>query len=444
MIRAVAAFLSDVLKLSVSDRILVALSGGVDSVALVHVLHRLSFRIGIAHVNYGLRGEESDADERLSAKLAQQLDVPFFVTRFDTKSLAAKEGKSVQELARDLRYHWLEELRLKEGYDWLATAHHRNDAIETALFHFGRGTGIRGLRGIPAQNQRIIRPFIGQFRSDILHFARREQLQWREDASNALSLYQRNYLRNEVMPKLEGLHGGFEKGAAQTLDHVRAAVQWYDWAIAYWKERVMRASGELWMLDKDLLRTAPDPGGLLWEILHPLGFSATQVKDILDEDTRIGAVFLTPTHRLVQDRTCWVLGERPTIPTEVYSLLADQAQLLLPWGQLHCIRLAEPPRFFEKDPQVAFLALEAEDFPLQVRNWQPGDLFQPFGMRGKHQKVQDFLTHRKLSLPEKEQVRVLVTARGQICWIMGYRTDERFRVSPDSRQVWRIEIKISL
>jgi tRNA(Ile)-lysidine synthase len=441
MVPEVAAMLSDELKLSASDRILVALSGGLDSVTLGYVLLRLGYAIGLAHVNYGLRGADSDADEAFAAHLAVQWGLPFFVTRFDTKNKAAAEGRSVQELARELRYTWLEEIRAKEGFDWIATAHHRNDAIETALFHFARGTGIHGLRGIPVRNQCIIRPLIRLFRSDILDFARRTGLSWREDASNESSLYQRNYLRNEVIPKLEGLHGGFTGGAGRTIDLMRSAGLWYDWAIEHWKKQVCSREDEVLRLDKQLVHAAPDPGTLLWEILHPLGFSAAQLSDILDPSTRTGAVFEGKGQRLVNDRDYWLLRPWPEAEMGDYSLELGQEELVLPDVRIRCFPEGGIPAVFPDDPGIVYLALDQNDFPLRIRKWRAGDLFQPFGMGGKHQKIQDLLSNRKMSLPEKEKIWVLATADGRICWVVGLRTDERFRVKPDSRQVWRLEIK---
>lgn len=443
MLHEVEAFLQEGLGLPPQASILVAVSGGVDSVVLSVLLAQLPYKVALAHVNFQLRGADSDADADFVAALARKLKLPFFVTRFETLDYANRKGQSVQEAARDLRYEWLEHIRSQNGYSYIATAHHQNDSIETAIFHFARGTGIHGLTGIPLKNGLIIRPLIRRFRSEILAYAEKEQLKWREDASNAGTKYQRNFIRHQVVPTLEALHGGFEKGAATTLAHLRAAAQWYDWAILHWKEKVMEAEGELRRIDLEHLSQAPDPPTLLWEMLRLWGFSSGQVSDMLHPHTHTGAAFSSATHRVVKDRMQLLLYPETSKEGLNLSINIADREVLLPSGKLLLSPSHAPPATFSVDLNMAWLSLTTEDFPLTLRYWQPGDQFQPFGMKGKRQKLQDFLTNRKLSLPEKEKVMVLLTVKNNICWVPGHRIDHRFRIRPACKEAWRLELKIS-
>lgn len=444
MLQEIEAFLAEVLKIPRKASVLVAVSGGLDSVVLTHTLASLPYRIALAHVNYHLRGEASEGDELFVRKLADSLDLPFFSVSFDARKEADAQGKSIQLLARELRYEWLEELRTELGFDFIATAHHQNDAIETALFHFARGTGIHGLRGIPVRNGHIIRPLLRLFRSEIQEYAEKQGLSWREDASNATTVYQRNFIRHRVIPQLKALHGSFEKGAAKTLANIGAAESFYNWAIAHWKGQVLSTDGSLSKINLHALLESPEPATLLWEILQPLGFSVGQVEDMLSPKTNSGAVFYGSAHRLVRDRDClWLTSNEKRANVEVTVLEKDTA-IVFPEGEILLKAMDEVPESFDNKPEIAWLDLKPADFPLTLRHWQAGDNFQPLGMHGKHQKLQDFLTNLKLSIPEKERVWVLADAKNRICWIVGFRIDHRFRIKAQSAGCYKLELKISL
>lgn len=443
MLHEVEGFLTEDLKIPREASILVAISGGVDSVVLSHLLSELPYRIALAHANFHLRAEASDLDELFVRKLADKLQVPFFSVGFDTLTLAADQGKSIQVLARELRYEWLEELCTKQEYDFIATAHHQNDAIETALFHFARGTGIRGLKSIPVRNGRIIRPLLHFFRSDIQNYAKTHGLSWREDASNAKTTYQRNFIRHRVIPQLEALHGGFEKGAAQTLANIGTAASFYAWAVRYWKERVVSIEEAHVKIQVPILKESPEAATLLWEIIYPYGFVRGQVVDILSPRTNTGALFYSATHRLVKDRDClWLSPIEKNDPFEP-SIAVTEGRIVFPEGEIQLSPVEEIPGTFGNKPEIVFLDLQPADFPLTLRPWKPGDAFQPLGMQGKHQKLQDFLTNLKLGIPEKERVWVLADAKNRICWVVGLRIDHRFRIKAQSKHCHKLELKIS-
>lgn len=424
-----------------SKKTIIAVSGGMDSVLLCHLFKAEGLVFAIAHCNFKLRGDASDQDEVFVGNLAKQLDVPFFSTAFDTERIAKEEKQSIQLVARDLRYDWLENVREKKEYDFVATAHHANDSIETVLFNFTKGCGLRGLHGILPLNGNLIRPLLFASKKDISDFVQKEKITFREDVSNASDKYSRNHIRHNVIPALEKINPSFDQTASQTIKRLQEAEALYDWALAKIKKEILEQKDNELFINKNKLLSFPAPISVLYEIIAPFGFNtsqATQIKEGLEHHS--GACFYANDYRLLVDRNHLIISPKAAeVDTEV---LVQEDDLFVGTDveEFYISVSNNVPDHFPKDTTIAFLDFNQLRFPLKLRRWQEGDSFCPLGMAGKKQKLKDFFINNKLSILEKERVWVLESA-GEICWIAGYRVDERFKVNPNTRQCYMISIQ---
>jgi len=426
-----------------NERGLLALSGGLDSMVLGHLLLKSGKSFGVAHCNFNLRGEASDGDEAFVQAFAQQYQIPFYRTSFATEEYAQKHGFSTQLAARNLRYEWLEGLRKEEGFDYLMTAHHLNDSVETLLFNLTKGTGIRGLHGIPLQNQSIIRPLLFASRAAILQFSEVEKIGFREDASNQSTKYHRNLIRKEVVPVLKKINPALEQTFATNIQRFKEIEWLYEYALANLQKEMVVIQGEEWTIDLKKLALLPACNSILYEWLRPFHFHPDQIQQVFATGlTQSGRLFSSESHQLLVDRDQLLL--RPIIKDQKdhYSIEQGEQLLSLPEGSLQFDLLSQKPDSFSKDSHFAYFDNAQMDFPLTLRRWKAGDTFQPFGMQGHHQKLQDFFNNAKLSRFEKEKVWLLESG-GKICWIVGYRTDERFRVVATTERVLRVRFGIN-
>jgi tRNA(Ile)-lysidine synthase len=422
-----------------NDRILLAVSGGIDSVVMSELFH-LAAKGGhggsfaIAHANFGLRAEESDADELFVKKLAKKYKMPFYSENFDTQAYADQHTISIQMAARLLRYRWFDELLLREGYDYLATAHHQNDTLETVLLNLTRGTGIAGLHGIRPKSGRIIRPISFASKETIYDFVVEKQLIWREDSSNESNKYQRNLIRNEVVPLLKQINPNLAQTIGQTVEKVQAVENVFEEEMERLRKEWTRTEGNTHFLDFRPLQSVSEPLIRLYELLRPFQFSYAQAAEILEAlDKEPGKTFLTPTHTLVKDRTELVIVPQSLSDYTSATLEAGQTQFENEHLKLSLQTI--PRKGFKIPPsdKVACLDAASLQFPLKLRKWKEGDWFCPLGMNQK-KKLSDFLIDEKVPLNLKAQVWVL-TSNGSIAWIIGYRIDNRFKVSDRTEQV---------
>ena len=424
-------------KLIPSDgRVLVAVSGGVDSVVLCHLFKQLSIPFGIGHCNFQLRGAASDEDALFVTQLAEQLAVPYFSTAFDTTKIAAQEKQSIQLVARRLRYDWFAKILKEENYQSVATAHHLNDSIETFLYNFSKGTGLRGLTGVPVQNKGIIRPLLFASKDQILDYAQKHQLAYREDSSNAEDKYARNKIRHHVVPILKQLNPSLEQTSLQTFQNLHEAVHLYDFALQHLLAELLEESAEETRLFWPKLLSFPMANSLLYECLKPFGFHPDQIKQILDEvANKTGALFYSASHQLLVDRQYLIVRPKEgTIEEERIIFEQGKASLHLGDSVLEAKWGLEYDGTIHKAIDRAQLDVNRLSFPLKLRHWKPGDYFCPIGMNGKRQKLQDFFSNQKLNRFEKEKVWILETEAGEICWLVGYRIDERFKMTSDTKE----------
>lgn len=419
----------------VEKRGLLAVSGGVDSVVLAELAHRAGLRFGIAHVNFGLRGAESDEDEGFVQHLAETHGVPFFSKKVDPLGFAETHDLSVQLAARKLRYAWFEELLNDEGFDYLATAHHRDDALETLLLNLVRGAGLAGLAGIPERFRRIVRPMLASSREEIERFARTEHLAWREDRSNATDDYPRNFVRHRIVPLLRELNPNLTETCAQTLDQLAAARRLLEQQAGTLKQAAWRTQGDVGFLQLEPVRQHAEPVLLLHELLRPFGFRYRQTEDVWAvRDGQPGKTFHSPTHTLTKDRTALVVTPRRVGGGGVFLVESSVGEVVTPDLILRFTILKDPN--FKTNAFAVTFDFDRLTFPLTLRPWRPGDWFYPLGMGGHRKKVSDLLVELKIPRPLKSRVYVLESA-GAIAWVVGHRLDERFRVTEATGRVWR-------
>ncbi len=430
-----------------TDRILVAVSGGIDSIVLCFLLKQLGANFAIAHCNFQLRGEASDLDAVFVKGLAKELNVSHFATSFDTQKLADDESTSIQIMARELRYDWLEDIRQAMNFDTIATAHHTNDSIETALYNLAKGSGIRGVRGILPKHDFIIHPLLFADKDMILEYANKHEIAYREDASNATDKYMRNKIRHQIIPVLKEINPSLEKTSRQTFNHLRDVETIYLWAINGIRQQIMRRNEQTSTLDFKLLEYYPAKETILYELLRPFGFNSSQVMQLLNGG-KSGSQFISSSHRLIIDHEQYVvqpLNDHQADGQSEYLIEYDQEEIHLPKGKLHLTHLDERPTQFPMATNVVCMDLAKLVFPLKLRRWKNGDQFQPFGMNGQHKKVQDYFSDKKLSILEKERTWLL-ESNGVICWIVDHRLDERFKVDDTTTRVlvikWTAEIGV--
>jgi tRNA(Ile)-lysidine synthase len=420
-----------------ADRLLLAVSGGLDSMVLAELCLAAGYRIGLAHCNFKLRAEESDEDQAFVEKFAEHHSIPFFTTSFETTTLAAAQGKSIQVMARELRYHWLEEVRQQQDYDWILTAHHLNDAIETILYNFTKGCGLKGLQGIPKKNGFVIRPLLFARREELVSFAEAGAVTWREDSSNTSDKYARNRIRHQVIPVLKALNPSFETTVAGNIQRLQEADYLYRWAIeALLAQHTEDRPYGMAIHFVPLLRN-PAKSTIFYEALRPYGFNGDQVRQALSvlgqyPNHMSGAKFFSKTYQFVIDRTHLIIEPQQNLQDLTYQLSLKGSALQLTDGVMHMEREEGQPAIFYQNNFTVCLDLPAEALPLTVRHWKAGDAFHPLGMKGKTQKLQDFFTHQKLNRLEKDRIWVVEAATGEIVWIVGLRIDHYYRVTPQT------------
>ena len=407
-------------------KLLLAVSGGVDSMVLLDLFYKLRFDICIVHCNFQLRGKESDADEMLVRKICQDSYIPYFIESFDTLEFAKENKLSIQLAARKLRYDWFQEL-LSLGYDYVLTAHHLDDNVETFLINFTRGTGLEGLTGIPAQNGNIIRPLLPFSREEIENYALENKIQWREDSSNASDKYFRNKLRHNIVPTLKELNTGFLDSFQNTLHHLHQAESLVNDASKLVYEKVVEVKENQLEIHLKSLLEFQNYKAYLYQWLKEYGFSAwNDIYDLVEAQS--GKQVFSETHILLKDREKLILSERKEInKSEVFIIESIESKVNIPLK----LRFCKAVNIFETVSNCIFVDESKIKFPLTIRKWQEGDYFYPSGMNGK-KKLSKYFKDEKYSLLDKEN-QWLLCSEDQIVWVIGKRADNRF-ISKETTQ----------
>ncbi|KAA5546633.1 tRNA lysidine(34) synthetase TilS [Adhaeribacter rhizoryzae] len=440
MINKVLAYAEQHALFTLTDKIIATVSGGIDSVVLCDILYKLKISFCVAHANFGLRAEESDADEIFVKKLAKKYNVPFYSEQFNTLEFAQQEKISTQMAARTLRYNWFEQLRQQLGYNYVATAHHQNDAAETILLNLTKGTGIAGLHGIAAKKAYLIRPLLCLTKDDIYEYVTENQLIWREDSSNESTKYQRNLIRHEVIPVLKNINPSLETTLNQTVEKIQGAEQIYLAYINEIKTKALRQEAGVTYLNLTPLREALALPVVLFELLRDYNFNYENTRAILETFEGIsGKTFQSATHVLVKDRDQLVITSKDlrvygSFEINLADEYFDQNGLKLKIHQLPAENYKIP-----RSRNIAALDLNLLQFPLKIRPWKEGDWFVPLGMNGK-KKLSDFFINEKIPVNLKAKIMVL-TSDKSVVWIIGHRLDNRFKVTDKTEQVLELEVQ---
>jgi len=419
-----------------TDKILLAVSGGMDSMVMADLFIKAGFSIGVAHCNFQLRGEESEADTAFVREYAARHRIPFFLEYFDTKSQAQNSGVSIQQVARTLRYEFFERIATQEGFNYIATAHHADDDLETFLLNFVRGTGIDGLSGMPAVRGKIIRPMLFLSREDIRHYASAHSISWREDSSNTMTDYSRNFLRLQVIPRLLELNPGLGTTFLRTRERMAGARHFAEqYKVSFEQHHVSKVDGRTF-IDKKALHASRYPSVLLWELVKPHGFRFEQCDDIV-RATEFGKWVTSGRMVLLNDRDKFVLQTITSEEADAVVVVPGVCAVLFQ-EEMTGIEVNPESNVFNSPPTEAFLDFNKLVFPLTWRKWRDGDAFQPLGMRGQ-KKVSDFLIDLKIDRLQKERVTVLESA-GTIVWVVGLRIAEPFKITSETTRTIRFRV----
>jgi len=400
----------DIVSHITDKKLILALSGGIDSMVLADLLSQAKADFVVAHCNFHLRGEESDGDEQFVRDYASRNGLTVYVKQFDTETYAKEQGISIEMAARDLRYAWFEELRQQLQYDYIAVAHHADDQLETFFINLLRGAGIRGLKGMQPVNGHILRPLLDVSRAEIRQYAEEHHLEWREDHTNAETLYLRNKIRHELLPVIDSISKEGRGSILKSINHLASENELYRELL---KEKLSTANCQLLTANCQLL----------FEWLRDYGFNSDQVHFIHEalQNSQPGTSFFSPTHRVTIERDGLELTpicQQNETPLELsYEQIPNNDGFVM-----------------DTSAKVAQLDYDKLTFPLQLRKWQAGDRFHPLGMKGS-KLLSDFFVDQKMSTRQKEECYVLVTANNEIVWVVGRRVDDRFKVTDKTKTI---------
>ena len=409
------------------DKLIIGVSGGADSVAMLHVLLTLGYDCEVAHCNFHLRDAESDRDEKFVEELAQKLNIPFHKTDFDTKTFAKENSVSIEMAARELRYDWFEELRKKCNAQYIVVAHSADDVVETTLMNFTRGTGIDGLRSIEPKNAAVVRPFLEVWRTKIEQYLQENNLPFVEDSTNAEKIHLRNKFRHSVIPLLETINPAFKKSTLRTVSHLKDVAKIYHKTVKKEQKKFIFKRKSGFEISIPELKKRTGYASLLYEFLKVKDFNSAQVEDIVSGlDGESGQQYFSKTHRVLKDRDSLFVclsGLDPQPPAMQFTIIEKPDSLTT---------LSD-----FKDKNTAYLDANKLQFPLEIRRWQEGDYFYPFGMR-KRKKLSNYFIDKKYSLFEKENAWLLLSG-GKIVWLVSERTSEHYKIDEKTKDILKIK-----
>ncbi|MDH8702139.1 tRNA(Ile)-lysidine synthase [Dysgonomonadaceae bacterium PH5-43] len=407
-----------------TTKIIIGLSGGADSVVLLHILNRLGYNCIAAHCNFHLRGEESLRDEELARAFAIELNIPFTKIDFNTIEYSKKNNISIEMAARNLRYEWFEKIKIENNADYIAVAHHSDDNVETFLLNMIRGTGIKGLTGISPKNGHIIRPLLNVSKEDIINYAQSENISYAIDSTNLEDEYTRNKIRLNILPLLRTINPSVSTSILNSIENLTEVDKIYNKEINNIKEFVF--DKEKHTIDIDRLKEAASPEAVLFEILKEYQFDRDTIKNIAKAiDSQSGKEFYSPEHILIKDRNKFFIKKQDvsdaSYPLNLQTEIKDISEVEI-----------------TKDNNIAYFDYDKLKLPLTMRRWQAGDKFVPFGMTG-FQKLSDYFNNNKFNKFEKENTWLLCSGE-DIIWIVGHRTDNRYRLNKTSQRAYIIKL----
>ncbi|WP_439183688.1 tRNA lysidine(34) synthetase TilS [Carboxylicivirga taeanensis] len=422
---------------SMGDKLLVAVSGGADSMALLHILQQGGYQLAAAHCNFQLRGEASDSDEQLVSDFCTANGIRLFKTTFATREHASANKISIEMAARELRYNWFNELLQEHNFSLVVTGHHGNDSIETFFLNLVRGTGVKGLTGISYRNKYVVRPLLAFARKQIEHYCLEHAISWCHDASNDDTRFIRNKIRHEVIPVLESINPSFFETMQANMQHLTDAEYMLEQEVErFIQTDVVNEAGTI-IIPISKLKGYPHYASLLFEVLRPYGFNPVVVGEVLQHlDSSSGKQFFSASNRLIKDRHNLLVMPIEDLGVQHFWVEEGMTTHDLPME----IRIYDKPAdfTFSRNPRLMHFDADLVDLPLLVRRWKQGDVFMPLGMKG-FKKISDFFIDEKYSLKDKEEAWLMVSSEQIVC-VPGKRLDERFKVMKRTKRI--LEIKL--
>ena len=422
-----------------NQTILLAVSGGIDSMILCDLFLKSNFKFAIAHCNFHLRGEESNRDERFVREYAQKNNIKIHVKEFDTYSYMKEKGKSMQVSAREMRYSWFNELLKEEGYSYIATGHHIDDSIETFFMNILRGTGIAGLHGILQKVNLVIHPLLFTGRAEIVNYQKENKLEFVEDSSNATTKYTRNKIRHELIPLVKEIAPNFDKIISKEIERFRETEVVFRSVINDAKTELLEIENQTIKISIEKLKSYVPQKIFMYEILSDFGFNEATINSIEDALLETsGKQFYSETHRLVKDRDYLLIVKNK--PQNLNQYLIEESQtsvyspIILHMEILKDLQYVKIP----KNKEVAMLDYDKLSFPLILRKWKKGDSFFPFGLQGE-KKISEFYKNLKYSILDKEN-QWLLCSENDIIWVVGQRIDDRYKITKSTKTIYKIEL----
>ena len=419
-----------------NTKLFLAVSGGLDSMVLLYLFQQLPYEITVLHCNFQLRGLESFGDQNFIQNYCDQNNIPVFITQFDTEAFAKDYKLSTQVAARELRYNWFYELLETHKFDYILTAHHADDNLETFIINLSRGTGLDGLTGVPEQNDKIIRPLLPFSRDEILKYAQENNIEWREDSSNSSNKYLRNKIRHDLVPILKEINPDFLKVFQKTQSYLQESKEMVEDASIMIYQQVAKEAGDDIHFDLNQLKKLPNYKSYLYQWLNEFGFLAwNDIYDLVGGQS--GKQVFSTEFRLLKNRDTLILSPISEISEkEEFEINENDKEVNFPLK----LKLCNVSHITIDSNKAIFVDAGKIRFPLILRKWKVGDSFQPFGMEGKSKKVSKLFKDEKLSLIEKENIWLLCS-NNQIIWVVGIRQDERFKIENPSNKILKIELQ---
>lgn len=422
-----------------NQTILLAVSGGIDSMILCDLFLKSNFKFAIAHCNFHLRGEESNRDERFVREYAQKNNIKIHVKEFDTYSYMKEKGKSMQVSAREMRYSWFNELLKEEGYSYIATGHHIDDSIETFFMNILRGTGIAGLHGILQKVNLVIHPLLFTGRAEIVNYQKENKLEFVEDSSNATTKYTRNKIRHELIPLVKEIAPNFDKIISKEIERFRETEVVFRSVINDAKTKLLEIENQTIKISIEKLKSYVPQKIFMYEILSDFGFNEATINSIEDALLETsGKQFYSETHRLVKDRDYLLIVKNK--PQNLNQYLIDESQTSVYSPIILHLEVLKDLQYVKilKNKEVAMLDYDKLSFPLILRKWKKGDSFFPYGLKGE-KKISEFYKNLKYSILDKEN-QWLLCSENDIIWVVGQRIDDRYKITKSTKTIFKIEL----
>lgn len=419
---------------------IIAVSGGADSITLLHAFKYLNLKILALHCNFGLRGKESDMDEQFVKRFCDTYGIALSVKKFNTTAYAKEKGISIEMAARELRYNWFEDMKVNKKMDYIVVGHHADDLAETFFINICRGTGIKGLTGIKPVHGDILRPLLSFPRTDILKYIEDHQLGYRTDSTNNSMDYVRNRIRHQVIPVFKDINPGFRETMEENCEILKETEAIFRYGIQQLQQQVTTREEDELLIDIEKTLATPAPYTLLYETLRPLGFNKTQIRDILNtQNATPGKQFIAGKYMLTKGRLYWRLFNREQHPA-IRVVVEQGGEYGINNRTYRFTSFPLSPDFtIPPNPAIACFDADKIKFPLFIRSWQAGDYFCPIGMKKSKKKISDFFTDQKFNAKQKKDC-LLLESDGKIAWVIEHRLDERFKITSFTKRVLQIEI----